>query len=366
VVENALDISVRLVDGRELKGELVGSDPNTDVAVIKVAADSTLPTSRLADSDVLKVGDWVLALGSPLGLRFSVTAGIVSAMNRSINVLPNGTGLEAFIQTDAAINPGNSGGPLVDLSGRVVGVNSAIQTETGYYSGAGFAIPINLARKFAADLIRFGEVHRPRLGVSIDDVSGADAEAYRLPMIGGVEIISVTPGEAADRAGVRMGDVVVAINNEPVDATSELLARVAQYQPGETIRLDLIRYGRSLQLTVRLGEFEPAARAERPRAEVARNRLGFTVMALPTRYAARLGRTGQSDIPVITAVDPFSPARPRLQARQAILSLNGEAVTVAELQRVATRFRSGDLISLVVADPGARTPLPEIINYRVR
>jgi S1-C subfamily serine protease len=132
----------------------------------------------------------------------------------------------------------------VDLTGRVVGVNSAIQTETGYFSGAGFAIPINLARKFAHDLIRFGEVHRPRLGVSIDDVSGADADAYRLPMIGGVEIISVTPGEAADRAGVRMGDVVLAINDEPVDAMSELLARVAQYQPGESIRLDLIRYGR--------------------------------------------------------------------------------------------------------------------------
>ena len=366
VVENALDIKVRLVDGRELDGELVGSDPNSDVAVIKVAADSALPVSRLGDSDALKVGDWVLALGSPLGLRFSVTAGIVSAMNRSINILPSDTGLEAFIQTDAAINPGNSGGPLVDLLGRVVGVNSAIQTETGYFSGAGFAIPINLARKFADDLIRYGAVHRPRLGVSIAEVTDADAEVYRLPTIGGVEITQVTPGEAADRAGLKMGDVVIAIDGQRVDAVSELQSRVAQFQPGWSIRLGLIRYGKPLQVQVKLGEFKRESRPQQPRPQESGNALGFTVVPLPEQYAARVGRAGRRDIPVVNAVDPFSPARTALLDRgYVILSINGRPATVNEVRRAAARFRSGDLVSLVVANLGQQPAVPLIINYRV-
>jgi len=367
VVASALSITVRMVDGRELDGHFVGSDPNSDIAVIKVDADSALPSAHLADSDELKVGDWVLALGSPLGLRFSVTAGIVSAMNRNINILQAPRALEAFIQTDAAINPGNSGGPLVDLMGRVVGVNSAIQTETGYFSGAGFAIPINLARKFADDLIRYGVVHRPRLGVSIDDVSAADAEVYGLPVIGGVEITQVVPGQPADRAGVHMGDVVIAINGQPVDAVSALQARVAQFQPGETVRLGLVRYGEPVQVNVKLGEFEAATRSSPPQEEAAnRNRLGFTVVPLSRQYAGRLGRPGRADIPMVDRVDNFSPAGDALlRPGYAVLSMNGRTVSVAELRRLAERARSGDLISLVVANPTETRPVPLIVNYRV-
>lgn len=368
VVENAIDVKVRLVDGREFSAHLVGSDPNSDVAVIRVESRDPLPVSQLGNSDEIRVGDWVLALGSPLGLRFSVTAGIVSAMNRSINILggPGGNGLEAFIQTDAAINPGNSGGPLVDLRGRVVGVNSAIETQTGYFSGAGFAIPINLAHKFATDLIQYGAVHRPRLGVSIRPVSAADAEVYRLPGIQGVEINQVTPGEAAAQAGVQMGDVVTAINGVPVDGVSELQATVAQFKPGEAVQLSIIRYGEPVEVSVKLGEFA-AARPDPPeRTAPAHNSLGFTVAPLPQQYAGRIGRRGRADIPMVRGVDGLSPAAAEgLVPGAAILRLNGREMNVSEVRRLGTRVRQGDVISLVLVDPRAREPVPFIVNYRV-
>ena len=163
-----MELQVVLNDRRAYDAEVVGADPSTDIAVIKIDADD-LPVARLATDDGVQVGEWVLALGNPLGLDFTVTAGIVSAKSRRIDIIENdkGEALEGFIQTDAAINPGNSGGPLVDLLGRVVGINSAIQSPTGYFAGAGFAIPIDLARKVAGDLIKYGVVHRPRLGVLV-------------------------------------------------------------------------------------------------------------------------------------------------------------------------------------------------------
>ena len=368
VVENAIDVKVRLVDGREFNAHLVGSDPNSDVAVIRVEARDPLPTSRLGNSDEVRVGDWVLALGSPLGLRFSVTAGIVSAMNRTINILgdASGNGLEAFIQTDAAINPGNSGGPLVDLQGRVVGVNSAIESQTGYFSGAGFAIPINLAYKFATDLIQYGVVHRPQLGVRIAAVSAADAEVYGLPGIQGVEINQVIPGEAAERAGVQMGDVVTAINGVSVDGVSGLQATIAQFKPGESVQLSIIRYGQPVAVAVKLGEFA-AVRTEAPeRTAPAHNSLGFTVAPLPQQYAGRIGRRGRADVPLVRAVEGLSPAAAEgVRPGYAILRLNGREVNVSEVRRLATRVRQGDVISLVLVDPRAREPVPLIMNYRV-
>ena len=367
VIENAVDIRVTLVDGREFPAELVGSDPNSDVAVIRIEGDD-LPVAAMGDSDQLKVGDWVLALGSPLGLRFTVTAGIVSATGRAIGILgTGGTQLEAFIQTDAAINPGNSGGPLVDLKGRVVGINSAIQTQTGYFAGAGFAIPINLARKFAEDLVAYGVVHRPRLGVSIGQVTDADAEIYRLPAVTGVEITSVTPGEAADRAGVQMGDVILRINGEPVAGMSELQARIARFQPGEEIELDIARYGSRLSTTVKLGEFEPAPRAAAD-LQLQRGRLGFSVGAMPPEYADAVGRPGERDVPVVVEVDQLGPAlEAGLRPTHVILQVNGQRVrTVADVRRATARLGSGDVVSLVVLDPRAEQPVPTIINYRIR
>src|SRR5687768_2065109 len=196
VVQNAATVRIVMVDGREYDAKVIGTDLQTDVAVAKIEPRNgeKFPVAPLGSSDRLKVGDWVLALGSPLGLDFTVTAGIVSAKNRALGIIDAptaGTSLEAFIQTDAAINPGNSGGPLVDLLGNVIGINTAIQSPTGYFAGAGFAIPIDLAAKVAKDIIESGVVRRPRLGIEVGSINEADAEVYKLPSVSGAEVASV-------------------------------------------------------------------------------------------------------------------------------------------------------------------------------
>jgi serine protease Do len=372
VVRNALNVNVVLLDGREFTAEVIGTDPSTDVAVIRVEPDGrdTLPVIEFGDSDQLRVGDWVLALGNPMGLTFTATAGIVSAKGRSIGILGQAsqTPLEAFIQTDAAINPGNSGGPLVDLNGRVVGINTAIESPTGFFAGAGFAIPIALAHKVASDLVQYGVVHRPRLGIAIEDVNAADAEVYSLPAVTGAEITSVEPGMSADRAGLQLGDVILSVNDEPIHTVAELQAHVARFQPGDRINVGYIRYGTRMETTVELGEFE-SARADAPRERQRRDRnpLGFSVAPLPAQMASRLGLRGEN-IPVVSRVDPLSSAaRARLQNGHVIRSFNGRDVrTVRELERAASGIRSGDVVSLVVIDARATDPLPTIINYRVQ
>ena len=371
VIRNAEQITVVLPDGRDYEAEIVGSDPNTDIGVIRIEPrpGETLPVSSLGDSDHLRVGDWVLALGNPLGLEFTVTAGIVSARDRTLGILNNedNTQLEAFIQTDAAINPGNSGGPMVDLAGRVVGINSAIESQTGFFSGAGFAIPINLATKVARDLMESGVVHRPRLGVSIQDVNAADAELYRLPAISGAEISSVSPGDPADRAGVRMGDVVVAVDDEPVRSVSDLQTRIARLQPGHRVRLGIIRYGESLEATVELGEFAPA-RSRTAVEQAAPSRgglLGFTVAPVSRAMAVRAGfREGAVQI---FEVDPFGPASGHLPAGWLPLRINDRDIrSVRDVETIASSLRRGDIVSVVAVNPMDDPPSPTIYNYRVR
>src|SRR5690606_27530253 len=198
------------------------------------------------------VGDWVLALGSPMGLDFSVTAGIVSAKGRSIGILAGESEapVEAFIQTDAAINRGNSGGPLVDLNGRVIGINTAIQSPTGTYSGYGFAVPIDLARKVANDLVQHGAVRRPRLGVQNADVTAACVRAFWLESACGAVVKSVQSGTPAGPAGLGMGDGIVGLIGERSGSSSELMADLAEYQPGDPVKLDVVRYGERRQIEV--------------------------------------------------------------------------------------------------------------------
>jgi serine protease Do len=372
VVRNALHVNVVLLDGREYTAEVIGADPSTDVAVIKVepARNETLPVIQFGDSDQLRVGDWVLALGNPMGLTFTATAGIVSARGRSIGILgqASDTPLEAFIQTDAAINPGNSGGPLVDLNGRVIGINTAIESPTGYFAGAGFAIPIALARKVASDIVEFGVVHRPRLGISIEDVNAADAEVYRLPAITGAEVTSVSPGTPAAEAGMRLGDVIVSIEGQPIHTVAELQDRVARFQPGDRIRIGYIRYGTSGETTVQLGEFESQqVRPVAQRQERERNPLGFNVAPLPTQIASRLGIRGDN-IPVVSRVDPLgSAARSNLREGHVIRKFNGRDVrNIRELERAAGAIRSGDVVSLIVLNARDPEPVEMIVNYRAQ
>jgi serine protease Do len=372
VVANAERASVVLADGRQYEADIVASDPNTDVGVIRVdpARIGALTPAVLADSDSLRVGDWVLALGNPLDLNFTVTAGILSAKGRNLNILQTGgTPLEAFLQTDAAINPGNSGGPLVDLYGRVVGVNSAIESATGFFSGAGFAIPMNLAAKVADDLIRFGVVHRPRLGVVIQDVNSADAELYGLSAVTGAEIASVTPGLPAQQAGLQMGDVVIGLNSSGIRTVSELQDRVARLQPGDRVTLDIVRYGEALQKTVELAEFDAASGATtRPSvAATGLDLLGFSVQTLTASEAVQNGLS-EAPVVIISDVDRFGPAfEVNLFPPKVLLSVNGQAIaSVADLERLADRLEPGQVLSVVVLDPAQEGAAPTIFNYRLR
>src|SRR5215212_71172 len=255
VVQDADKIDVVLQDNRHLHATVVGRDPLTDIAVIKVQATG-LPSVRLGSSENARIGEWVLAIGNPLNLGTTVTSGIISAKGRPLPILRETSGsrwaIEDFIQTDAPINPGNSGGPLVNLRGEVVGVNSAIASPTGYYSGYGFAVPIDLARRVADDLVRYGRVRRPALGVSITDVNPEDAEVFKLQRIQGVVAQDFTPNSPAERAGVQQGDVIVAVDGKPIQRVGQFQRVVASYHPGDQVTLDLIRYGQRRQVRVTL------------------------------------------------------------------------------------------------------------------
>ncbi len=354
VVAGADKVRVVLQDKREFTARVVGADPNTDVAVIKVDA-SNLPVAALGDSDPLQVGDWVVALGYPLDLGATVTSGIISAKGRQIGILDSkgaSAPVEHYIQTDAAINPGNSGGPLVDLTGRVVGINSAIASPTGYWSGYGFAVPIDLARRVAEDLMRFGTVHRPKLGVQIADVSPADAQVYHLPSTSGAVVKAITPPSPAADAGIQLGDVIVSVNGTPVPSSGDLMEQVARHAPGETVKLGVIRYGRSLTMDVKLGQFEAGATDRRTQStgdDSGMGRLGFAVRALTPDLADQLGIRRTSGV-VVSDVDPAgAAARAGVRPGMIIERMDGEPVrSPGDVEAHARAAGSGRAVSLLL------------------
>lgn len=241
VVEGADEIYVTLDDKRQYEARIVGTDKSTDLAVIKAMAEDELPAASFGNSDGVEVGEWVIAIGNPFRLTSTVTAGIVSALGRQVSIIEDQFGIEDFIQTDAAINPGNSGGALVNLDGDLIGINTAIATETGSYEGYGFAVPVNLVRRVAEDLIAYGEVKRGYLGVTIQPVNAQQASLLGLDRIAGVVLERVHPGSAADRAGLLKGDVVLSINGRHVDEPNELQRVVASYRPGDQLFLEVWR-----------------------------------------------------------------------------------------------------------------------------
>lgn len=240
VVEDAEQVEVTLWNDQRFEAEIIGLDPTTDLALIKVDGDG-FPFLSFADSDEVKIGEWVLAVGNPFDLTSTVTAGIVSAKARNINILGGGATIESFIQTDAAVNPGNSGGALVNLRGELVGVNTAIASRTGSYVGYSFAVPANLARKVADDLQHFGEVQRALLGVRIINVS--DLINANLGVNNGVYINSVSLGSSADDAGLQEGDVIVGIDGKPVRSVAELQELVGRNRPGDEVEVSYVRSG---------------------------------------------------------------------------------------------------------------------------
>ncbi len=253
VVKNAVNVQVTLNDKEQFKAKIIGTDPLTDLAVIKIDAKD-LPAAYLGDSDKLKVGTWVMAIGNPLSLASTVTAGIVSATNRSLRLIKDSYGVEDFIQTDAAINPGNSGGALVDLTGAVVGINSAIATNgmSGTYIGYGFAIPINLAKAVAKDLIANGKVNRGYIGVKISEVDAATAKAVGLDKPKGVMIQDIVKGGAASEEDIKAGDIILKIDGKEVNQPNALQSYVAQKRAGQEVTLTIYRNGDTIERTVTL------------------------------------------------------------------------------------------------------------------
>lgn len=253
VVEGATEIEVTMNDNTTYSADLIGTDPATDVAVIKVDGES-LPTIPVADSDNLRIGEWVLAIGSPYQLQSTITAGIVSAKGRK---MPNYTGefkIESFIQTDAAVNPGNSGGALVDKTGALVGINTAIISETGAYSGYSFAIPSNMAMEVADDIIRYGSVHRASLGIVMQNIDKNFSSQLKLSSEEGVYITGVVPGGNADKAGIRAGDVLLKIGSEPARDAEAVRELISSYRQGEKVDVTVSRRGRELVMEVVFAE----------------------------------------------------------------------------------------------------------------
>lgn len=246
VIEGGGTLEVTLSNNRSYQAKILGVDPTTDLALLKIRARD-LPTVEYGNSDNVKVGHWVMAVGNPFNLASTVTAGIVSAKGRNINILSGSYSIESFIQTDAVVNPGNSGGALVNTNGELIGINTAIISESGGYEGYSFAIPANLVKKVISDLKEFGEVRRAILGVNIRDVNAGLAEDLELPKVEGVYVERVHTGSSAESAGLRPRDVIVGINGKKTASVPELQEQVALYRPGESIVLDIYRSGKKIR-----------------------------------------------------------------------------------------------------------------------
>jgi serine protease Do len=384
VVEGAEQVTVRLLDRREFKAKVVGTDPNTDVAVLKIDAKN-LPPMALGNSDDARVGEWVLAIGNPLGegLTFTVTSGIVSAKGRALNGLPRaGQGsIQDFIQTDAAINPGNSGGPLVSVRGEVIGINSAIASETGFYSGYGFAIPINLARTVMNQLIESGKVHRAALGVSIADVSLADAEYVGLPAIQGVVVKDIPNDDSpAKAAGIEAGDIIVAVDGKPVERVGQLQQMIGFRKPGETVKVEVARKGGVRKtVSVKLQELNDspqiAAREDSGAVDdasdegVAMNRLGVSVEPVSPDAAVELQLPADTRGLIVTDVVPGGPSwevlvdDPQRGGPDIILSVEGKAVrTEADLRKALLAEKPGSIVTLRIYNARAQNRRVERIR----
>jgi serine protease Do len=251
VIDKSKEIEVVLNDKRSYSAKVVGADPNTDIALLKIE-EKNLPYIIFGNSDSLKVGEWVLAVGNPFNLTSTVTAGIVSAKARNINILNAAMPIESFIQTDAAVNPGNSGGALVNTRGELIGINTAIASSTGAYAGYSFAVPSSIVQKVVSDFRRFGVVQRAVLGVSLDELTADLATKKNIKLVAGAYVAGVSQGSAAEKAGIKEGDVITAINGVAVRKVAELQEQVGRYSPGDKVTVDVVRDNKTLKLKAEL------------------------------------------------------------------------------------------------------------------
>ncbi|WMI70552.1 DegQ family serine endoprotease [Aminobacterium sp. MB27-C1] len=351
VVEGADKITVTLSDGRTFSAKVLGTDPTFDLAVIKIDANH-LPVLKLGDSDRLDVGEWVVAIGNPFGLEHTVTVGVISAKNRSIHA--GDVNFDGFLQTDAAINPGNSGGPLINLSGEVVGINSAI---VPYAQGIGFAIPINMAKQVMNDLVKYGKVKRGWLGVYVQPLTKEFASAYGIKEEKGAVISDVVPDSPAAKAGLQRGDVIVSVNGNKIENHQDLVFRIRQSMAGDAVTLNVIRKGKKEDFSVKLTEVSSAMEEDiegqsSKNSEMLR-KAGLEVSNVTTQLRSRYNLQ-KNDGVVVTSVEPGSfSARAGIREGDLILEVNGTKVdSVNHLEKVLGK--KDDSLVLLLAR-GSRT-----------
>ncbi len=366
VVRDVDTIRIVLADKRAFDAKPVGNDPKTDVAIIQIKGKvpSDLPVATLGDSDALLVGDLVLAVGAPFGLTKTVTSGIISATGRANVGIAD---FEDFLQTDAAINPGNSGGPLVNMRGEVVGMNTAIATSVGQYSGVGFSIPINMVKKILPVLVKGGTVTRGMLGIAIQDITPDLAKQFRVPAppsggeYKGALIAQVNPGSPAEKAGLRPGDVVVAFQGKPVEDTQNLRNLVAESAPGSKVELTIIRDGKEQKLSATVGQLSapPSAPGGPPEGEggegsAGASRLGLTVTPLTPSLARQLGLRDEKGV-LVTDVDEGSPSSSAgVREGDLITEVDRHKVTnLADLDKALSKADPKKGILLLVKRQGA-------------
>ena len=344
VIEDATKLRVKLNDGRVFDAKIIGSDPTTDVALIKVEGKD-LPTLPFGSSDALRLGEWVLAIGSPYNLQSTITAGIVSAKARQLGVIPSEFSIESFIQTDAAVNPGNSGGALVNTHGELVGINTLIQSQTGSYVGYSFAVPESIVRKVVMDLKEYGVVQRAMLGITFRPVDQAflDSEGKELGIdeLGGVYVASVLDGGAASEAGIRKGDIILDIDGVKLEQASTLQEQVAKHRPNDKVKLSVKRDGKVKQMEVTLrnkaGKTELLTREDVDVVEI----LGGKFADAGSKLCRELDIRGGVQVVSIKADGIL--ARARVREGFVITHINDHQVlSLADLQRMTEKVRSID------------------------
>ncbi|OQX51707.1 MAG: hypothetical protein B5M54_10720, partial [Candidatus Aminicenantes bacterium 4484_214] len=344
VVENAETVNVYTISKDEYKAKIVGTDPKTDLALLKVEA-SNLPYAQLGDSSQCQVGEWVIAIGNPLGMEHTVTAGIISAKGRQLRGSLNLPEYQDFIQTDTAINRGNSGGPLVNMRGEVIGVTSIILAPTGGNIGIGFAIPSNLAKKIIEQLKKNGRVIRGFLGVIVSDVTEDVKKLLKLETKEGALVHNVQPGTPAEEAGLKVYDVILAIDGKPVKDSNDLKFKIAEIPPGKEIELKIFRDGEVKKLKAKIAELEPEEEAQ-PQATADKD-IGITVQELTPQLARRYGFQTEKGL-LITKVKRYSvAAEAGLQRGDIILEVNRKTVRkVRDLEKILRNLKSGDPVML--------------------
>lgn len=325
VVEDADEVTVKLTDKREFQAKVIGMDKDSDVAVLKIKADN-LPTVRIGKAASSRVGEWVLAIGSPFGFENSASAGIISAKSR---LLPDGSYVP-FIQTDVAVNPGNSGGPLFNMAGEVIGINSQIYSRSGGYQGLSFAIPIELAMNIEQQITTTGKVQRGRLGITIQEVNQSLAESFGLKNAGGALVSNIDKNSPAAKAGLEPGDVILAIDGRDIGSSGELPAIVAGMSPGQSARLKVWRHGSPRDIEIKIGSFSDGKLASAaPAADQPKGRLGVAVRPLTPEEQRQNGSSGG----LVVEEASGAAARAGIQPGDVILSVNGEKVTSVDQLR---------------------------------